>query len=73
MTTRLSKRPIVLPDSERLQCEIGLLVVERQELRSRGASPADLERNRLDIAERQRLLAYALIERYLPKTERPAA
>jgi hypothetical protein len=56
-----------------LQREIGRLVVERQDLRSRGASAADLERNRLDIAERQRLLAYALIERYLPKTERSAA
>ena len=73
MTPRLPKRPIGLPDSEGLQREIGRLVVERQDLRSRGASAADLERNRLDIAERQRLLAYALIERYLPKTERSAA
>ena len=73
MSSRLSKRPTRLPHTERLQREIGLLVVERQELRSHGASAADLERNRRDIAERQRLLAYALIDRYLPKTEQPAA
>ena len=73
MSSRLPERPARLPNTERLQREIGMLVVERQELRSQGASAAVLERNRRDIAERQRLLAYALIDRYLPKAEKSAA
>ena len=58
---------------EELQREIGRLVVERQELRARGAARGELEQNRRAIADRQRLLAYSLIERYLPKDERSAA
>jgi hypothetical protein len=58
---------------DELQRRIGRLVVERQELRAHGAPRAELERNRQEIAELQRVLAYALIERYLPKEERSAA
>ena len=41
------------------------LVDERQQLRSNGASGADLERNRLAIVGCQWELSRALIERYL--------
>lgn len=51
---------------------IGSLVAERQELRLGGASAGTIERNRLEIAQAQRELGYALIERYLP-TARTAA
>jgi hypothetical protein len=46
------------------------LVVERQQLRMRGASNVSLERNRLQIARAQWELGHALIDRYLPE---PAA
>ncbi|HLM36513.1 MAG TPA: hypothetical protein VK287_01860 [Gaiellaceae bacterium] len=55
---------------EALTLRVAQLVVERQELRIRGASAASLERNRLQIARAQWELGHALIERYLP---RPAA
>jgi hypothetical protein len=57
-------------DVENLTLQIAGLVVERQELRARGASNASLERNRLQIARAQWELGHALIERYLPQ---PAA
>jgi hypothetical protein len=43
------------------------LVVERERLRDRGASWAELDRNRLEIVFRQQELSYALIELHLPK------
>lgn len=55
---------------EALSLRVAGLVVERQELRIRGASLASLERNRLQIARAQWELGHALIERYLPQ---PAA
>jgi hypothetical protein len=65
MTTR-SRRQVAL------EREIARLVVERQELRARGASGAALERNRLRLVRRQRQLARALIDLHL-RRERPAA
>jgi len=50
---------------DNLTLQIAGLVVERQELRARGASIASLERNRLQIARAQWELGHALIERYL--------
>jgi hypothetical protein len=44
------------------------LVVERQELRIRGASTTSLERNRLQIARAQWELGHALIDRHLPES-----
>ncbi len=49
---------------ESLSTRIGELVRERQELRTGGADPDRLERNRRGIVDLQRKLAYALIERY---------
>jgi hypothetical protein len=60
--------------SERtLQHEIAQLVVERQDLRARGANDATLERNRRKLAKRQRELSQLLIDLYMPKAERSAA
>lgn len=55
---------------EALTLHVAELVVERQELRMRGASAVSLERNRLQIARAQWELGHALIEKYLPE---PAA
>jgi hypothetical protein len=55
-----------------LEHQIGLLVVERQELRARGAGASALERNRRKLIRRQRELARALIELHL-RREQPAA
>jgi hypothetical protein len=60
-------------DSEALLHEISSLVAERQRLRSRGATLARLERNRLRIARVQWELSYALIRRYLPDQAADAA
>jgi hypothetical protein len=49
------------------------LVAKRQALRSSGASPSELEHNRLDIVRRQQELSYALIESHLPDTLARAA
>jgi hypothetical protein len=46
------------------------LVLERQSLRDRGGSAAELERNRLEIVRRQWELSYALIESHRPQ-QRP--
>ena len=51
---------------ESLLDRIGELVAERQALRIATASAAELERNRLKIANAQWLLAEALIARHLP-------
>jgi hypothetical protein len=53
---------------ESLRQEIGEIVAERQALRARGASPAELEENRRRLAETQARLSHVLIERYLPQT-----
>ncbi len=47
-----------------LQRRIAGLVAVRQELRERGATGAELERNRAEIAETQHELSRALIELY---------
>ena len=52
---------------ETLTLRVAELVVERQELRMRGASTVSLERNRLQIARAQWELGHALIDRYLPE------
>ena len=52
---------------ERLTDTIRRLVLERERLRDRGASWAELERNRLEIVFRQQELSYALIELHLSK------
>ena len=49
---------------ESLVVRIAELVAERQELRSGGATPAAIERNRLAIARAQWELAHALIDRH---------
>jgi hypothetical protein len=50
---------------EELTSAIEALAAERQDLRSRGASAAALERNRVKLARAQWQLSHALIERYL--------
>ena len=51
---------------ESLVVQIAELVVERQDLRRRAASPAAIERNRVQIARAQWELAHALIDRHGP-------
>jgi hypothetical protein len=59
------------PESvETIQTKVESLVRERQHLRSAGAGPLELERNREAIVHRQRELAVALIARY---SHQPAA
>jgi hypothetical protein len=55
------------PRSERsgaLQHRLALLVLERQTLREREASPLLLEQNRLDIVHAQQELAEALVSEH---------
>ncbi len=52
---------------EQLTESLRHLVAERQALRDRGASAAELERNRLEIVRRQWELSRALIESHLPE------
>jgi hypothetical protein len=57
---------VQLPTVETLAEEIRGLVYERQTLRAVGAAREELERNRLELVERQQQLVVALIRRYLP-------
>jgi len=52
---------------EQLTERLRQLVSERQSLRDRGASTADLERNRIEIVRRQWELSHALIESHIPE------
>jgi hypothetical protein len=54
-----------LPTVESLTEEIRGLVYERQTLRSVGADAEELERNRVELVQRQQELVNALIRRYL--------
>jgi hypothetical protein len=58
---------------EALTLRVAQLVVERQELRIRGASAVSLERNRLQIARAQWELGHALIDRHLPEAAAQSA
>lgn len=53
---------------ESLSERIAGLVHERQDLRAGAAEPAELERNRRELARLQQQLSRALIRRYLPAT-----
>jgi hypothetical protein len=57
---------IHLPSVESLSDEIRGLVYERQTMRSVGAPREELERNRVELVERQQHLISALIRRHLP-------
>jgi hypothetical protein len=52
---------------EQLTAEIQRIVSERQELRSNGASAADLEANRRSLAQAQSCFSRLLIQRYSPQ------
>ena len=55
-----------LPTVESLTEEIRGLVYERQTMRAVGAGRDELERNRVELVQRQQELVEALIRRYLP-------
>jgi hypothetical protein len=57
---------------EGIQEELRLLVAERQAMRERDAGRDELESNRLQLAQRQRQLAHALIDRHRRDAERAA-
>jgi hypothetical protein len=57
---------------EELKKYIDRLTVERQQMRADAAAAAALEQNRLEIAQAQWQLSYALIDRYLPATAHAA-
>ncbi len=57
---------IHLPSVESLSDEIRGLVYERQTMRAVGAPREELERNRVDLVDRQQRLISALIRRHLP-------
>jgi hypothetical protein len=50
---------------EGLQEELRILVAKRQAMRERDAGRDELESNRLELAQRQRQLSHALIDRHL--------
>jgi len=52
---------------ETLSADIQRIVSERQELRSNGATPDELERNRRSLAAAQSSYSRLLIRRYLPQ------
>jgi hypothetical protein len=54
------------PNVEALAEEVRGLVYERQTMRSVGALPEELERNRLELVRIQQELVQALIRRHLP-------
>ena len=60
------RRSRVPASAEELIVRLEVLVAERQELRSRAASAAALERNRLQIARTQWELSHVLIDRHVP-------
>jgi hypothetical protein len=62
----MSAEIVHLPTVESLAEEIRGLVYERQTLRAVGADREALERNRVELVERQQELVDALIRRYLP-------
>jgi hypothetical protein len=57
---------IQLPSVESLSDEIRGLVYERQTMRAVGAPREELERNRVELVDRQQRLIGALIRRHLP-------
>ena len=62
----MSATVIQLPSVESLSDEIRGLVYERQTMRAVGAPREELERNRVELVERQQHLITALIRRHLP-------
>jgi len=62
----MSAEVLHLPTVESLTEEIRGLVYERQTMRSVGADRDALERNRVELVQRQQELVDALIRRYLP-------
>ena len=62
----MSAEILHLPTVESLAEEIRGLVYERQTLRAVGADRGALERNRVELVQRQQDLVEALIRRYLP-------
>ena len=62
----MSAEVIHLPTVESLAEDIRGLVYERQTLRAVGADRNALERNRVELVQRQQDLVDALIRRYLP-------
>ncbi|HEY2940086.1 MAG TPA: hypothetical protein VGJ27_09750 [Gaiellaceae bacterium] len=63
---------VQLPTVEALSDEVRGLVYERQTMRSVGAGPDELERNRRELVRAQQELVDALIRRHLP-ADRSAA
>ena len=61
----MSAEVVHLPTVETLTEDIRGLVYERQTLRAVGAAPEALERNRLELVQRQQDLVTALIRRHL--------
>ena len=62
----MSAEILHLPTVESLAEEIRGLVYERQTMRAIGADRGSLERNRVELVQRQQDLVEALIRRYLP-------
>jgi hypothetical protein len=62
----MSAEVVHLPTVESLAEDIRGLVYERQTMRAVGADREALERNRVELVQRQQELVEALIRRYLP-------
>jgi hypothetical protein len=62
---RRFSRPSTVRPVEALLDRVGELAGERQRLRLEGAAQGTLERNRIEIAQTQWELSYALIARYV--------
>jgi hypothetical protein len=62
----MSAEVVHLATVESLAEEIRGLVFERQTMRAVGAGREALERNRVELVQRQQELVEALIRRYLP-------
>ena len=65
-TTSMNSEVAHLSRVESLTEEIRGLVYERQTMRAVGAGHAELERNRVELVQRQQELVDALIRRHLP-------